>query len=178
MPVCMLSHVFCKHYLVSESLHSAAWYHHVLRLLKCVDHAKHFHASRMAFCRQSKCWICPDGELQCRGRPTDIYALGACLYTFVFGRIPFNAPSVFKLFQVVQHEPLRFPSQPQVSHELRDLLLRMLAKVCLQPSAFCPPVCLSVCLSVLTCLSVHWHFGLSLFPKTYCHCISKACCCQ
>lgn len=63
-----------------------------------------------------------------RGRPTDIYALGACLYTFVFGRIPFNAPSVFKLFQVVQHEPLRFPSQPPVSHELRDLLLRMLAK--------------------------------------------------
>lgn len=23
-----------------------------------------------------------------RGRPTDIYALGACLHTFVFGRIP------------------------------------------------------------------------------------------
>lgn len=65
----------------------------------------------------------------CRGRPTDIYALGACLYTFVFGRIPFNAPSVFKLFQVVQHEPLRFPQHPQVSHELKDLLLRMLTKV-------------------------------------------------
>ena len=28
-----------------------------------------------------------------------MYALGACLYTFVFGRIPFNAPNVFKLFQ-------------------------------------------------------------------------------
>ena len=70
----------------------------------------------------------------CRGRPTDIYALGACLYTFVFGRIPFNAASVFKLFQVVQHEPLRFPSHPQVSHELKDLLLRMLAKVCSHPS--------------------------------------------
>lgn len=67
--------------------------------------------------------------LVCRGRPTDVYALGACLYTFVFGRIPFNAASVFKLFQVVQHEPLRFPSQPQVSHELKDLLHRMLAKV-------------------------------------------------
>lgn len=63
-----------------------------------------------------------------RGRPTDIYALGACLYTFVFGRIPFNASSVFKLFQVVQHEPLRFPQHPQVSHELKDLLLRMLTK--------------------------------------------------
>ena len=36
----------------------------------------------------------------CRGRPTDIYALGACLYTFVYGRIPFTAPTVYQLFQV------------------------------------------------------------------------------
>ena len=36
----------------------------------------------------------------CRGRPTDVYALGACLFTFLYGRIPFNAPNVFKLFQV------------------------------------------------------------------------------
>lgn len=64
----------------------------------------------------------------CRGRPTDVYALGACLYTFVFGRIPFNAPNVFKLFQVVQHEPLRFPETPVVSHDLKDLLLKMLCK--------------------------------------------------
>lgn len=64
-----------------------------------------------------------------RGRPTDVYALGACLYTFVFGRIPFNAPNVFKLFQVVQNEPLRFPDRPQVSPLLQDLLLRMLHKV-------------------------------------------------
>ena len=34
------------------------------------------------------------------GRPTDVYALGACLFTFVYGRIPFNAPNVYKLFQV------------------------------------------------------------------------------
>ena len=65
----------------------------------------------------------------CRGRPTDVYALGACLYTFAFGRIPFNAPNVFKLFQVVQHEPLRFPETPAVSSDLKDLLLRMLCKV-------------------------------------------------
>ena len=32
-----------------------------------------------------------------------MYALGACLYTFVFGRIPFNAPNVFKLFQACPH---------------------------------------------------------------------------
>ena len=64
----------------------------------------------------------------CRGRPTDVYALGACLYTFVFGRIPFNAPNVFKLFQVVQNEPLRFPDRPAVTPLLQDLLLRMLHK--------------------------------------------------
>ncbi len=40
------------------------------------------------------------GFLRCRGRPTDIYALGACLYTFVYGRIPFTAPTVYQLFQV------------------------------------------------------------------------------
>ena len=38
--------------------------------------------------------------VMCRGRPTDVYALGACLFTFLYGRIPFNAPNVFKLFQV------------------------------------------------------------------------------
>lgn len=26
----------------------------------------------------------------CRGRPADVYALGGCLYSFVFGRIPFK----------------------------------------------------------------------------------------
>lgn len=40
------------------------------------------------------------GCCTCRGRPTDIYALGACLFTFVYGRIPFTAPTVYQLFQV------------------------------------------------------------------------------
>ncbi len=64
-----------------------------------------------------------------RGRPTDIYALGACLFTFVYGRIPFSAPTVYQLFQVVQTEPLRFPEEPLVSDDLKDLLSQMLIKV-------------------------------------------------
>ena len=89
-----------------------------------------------------------------------MYALGACLYTFVFGRIPFNAASVFKLFQVVQHEPLRFPSQPQVSHDLKDLLLRMLAKVGFSTylTAYCHnPTCLTtLCLYASRHCLGHW----------------------
>ncbi len=29
-----------------------------------------------------------------RGRPADVYALGACLFSFVFGRIPFRHVAV------------------------------------------------------------------------------------
>lgn len=51
----------------------------------------------------------------------------------MYGRIPFNAPNVFKLFQLVQTEELRFPEDVTTSAELKDLLTRMLAKVCIAP---------------------------------------------
>ncbi|KAJ9510752.1 hypothetical protein QJQ45_027611 [Haematococcus lacustris] len=63
-----------------------------------------------------------------RGRPTDVYALGACLYTLVFGRIPFSAPNLYKLFQVVQNEPVRYPEDTPVSDALRHMLGAMLTK--------------------------------------------------
>ena len=47
----------------------------------------------------------------------------------MYGRIPFSAPTVYQLFQVVQTEPLRFPEEPLVSDDLKDLLTQMLIKV-------------------------------------------------
>ncbi len=93
----------------------------------------------------------------CRGRPTDIYALGVCLFTFVYGRIPFSAPTVYQLFQVVQTEPLRFPDEPQVSEDLKDLLSRMLHKVrFLDPCISLPQWLPLVDASGLQCMLHDW----------------------
>ncbi|MEW5317105.1 MAG: hypothetical protein WDW38_008433 [Sanguina aurantia] len=63
-----------------------------------------------------------------RGRPTDVYALGACLYTLVYGRIPFSAPNLYKLFQVVQHDPVSYPPDVPISPGLIQILEAMLVK--------------------------------------------------
>lgn len=64
-----------------------------------------------------------------RGRPTDVYALGACLYTLVYGKIPFSAPNLYKLFQVVQHDPVEYPPDVPISPALVQILEAMLVKV-------------------------------------------------
>eukprot|EP00210_Caulerpa_lentillifera_P004735 g4519.t1 len=63
-----------------------------------------------------------------RGTPTDIYAMGVCLYTLVYGRIPFRASNLYQLFQVVQNEEPSFPEEVQISSSLKDLLKKVLIK--------------------------------------------------
>eukprot|EP00798_Chlamydomonas_sp_ICE-L_P028505 gene28505-31662_t len=63
-----------------------------------------------------------------KGQPADIYALGTCLYTLIFGRIPFTAPNLYKLFHVVQNDPVRYPEDVCISDPLRDILGAMLVK--------------------------------------------------
>ncbi|KAL4435655.1 hypothetical protein ABPG77_002618 [Micractinium sp. CCAP 211/92] len=63
-----------------------------------------------------------------RGRPADVYALGCCLYAFVFGHIPFRADTVMQLFEVVRSTPVSFPGEVPASAALQDLLLGMLEK--------------------------------------------------
>lgn len=63
-----------------------------------------------------------------KGPPSDVYALGVCLFACIFGRIPFSADSVSGLFKLVKSEPLTFPEELPISDELRHLLEEMLHK--------------------------------------------------
>ncbi|KAG7673052.1 hypothetical protein Ndes2526B_g05377 [Nannochloris sp. 'desiccata'] len=64
-----------------------------------------------------------------RGRPADVYSLGTCLFTFIFGRIPFTADSVCELFKIVKTQELTFPDIPaDASTEVKTLLRGLLEK--------------------------------------------------
>ncbi|XP_075744022.1 calcium/calmodulin-dependent protein kinase kinase 1-like [Rhipicephalus microplus] len=60
------------------------------------------------------------------GKAVDVWAMGATLYAFVVGNVPFHDPSVLILYNKIRNQPVVFPSN--ISTELQDLLSRMLKK--------------------------------------------------
>lgn len=63
-----------------------------------------------------------------RGRPADVYALGVCLYLFLFGKLPFEADSIPELASMVTNNELELPDDVVISSEAKGLLLQMLNK--------------------------------------------------
>ncbi len=56
---------------------------------------------------------------QFNGFPGDIWALGICLFMFVFGKPPFVGATTFQIYEAIQRAELSFPHEIPVSGELK-----------------------------------------------------------
>uniref|UniRef100_A0A667WXN2 Calcium/calmodulin-dependent protein kinase kinase 1, alpha a n=1 Tax=Myripristis murdjan TaxID=586833 RepID=A0A667WXN2_9TELE len=62
------------------------------------------------------------------GKALDVWAMGVTLYCFVFGKCPFIDEYILALHNKIRSKCVEFPESPNISEELRTLILRMLDK--------------------------------------------------
>uniref|UniRef100_H2SCD5 calcium/calmodulin-dependent protein kinase n=1 Tax=Takifugu rubripes TaxID=31033 RepID=H2SCD5_TAKRU len=62
------------------------------------------------------------------GKALDVWAMGVTLYCFLFGMCPFMDERIVSLHQKIKTQLLEFPELPDVTDDLKDLLMRMLDK--------------------------------------------------
>ncbi|XP_051862434.1 calcium/calmodulin-dependent protein kinase kinase 1-like [Drosophila albomicans] len=62
------------------------------------------------------------------GRAADIWALGATLFSLVYGSVPFIANSIPLLYEKIKNDDVVFPDTPIISGNMRHCIIRMLEK--------------------------------------------------
>ncbi|KAK0414876.1 hypothetical protein QR680_011653 [Steinernema hermaphroditum] len=62
------------------------------------------------------------------GRAQDMWSLGATLYCFVYGKVPFWDPYIIALYKKIRTQALQFPETPYISDSLKELITGMLQK--------------------------------------------------
>ncbi len=70
--------------------------------------------------------ICAGEEYD--GFAADVWALGVTLYSFMFGKLPFEGSTVVDLYDTIAEKEVEFPEDRGLSIELQDLFLRLLQK--------------------------------------------------
>lgn len=58
----------------------------------------------------------------------DFYALGILLYELLFGVSPFYAPKKEDIFLAIMNSEPRFPKEPSISKEAKELIKGLLIK--------------------------------------------------
>lgn len=52
----------------------------------------------------------------------DMWALGVCLYLWVFGELPFKGSAPFVVYEHIRSQRLTLPDSPRISAQLTDLI--------------------------------------------------------
>ncbi|XP_038231622.1 calcium/calmodulin-dependent protein kinase kinase 1 isoform X2 [Dermochelys coriacea] len=62
------------------------------------------------------------------GKALDVWAMGITLYCFVYGKCPFIDEYILALHNKIKNKVVEFPEEPQISEELKELIVKMLDK--------------------------------------------------
>jgi len=78
----------------------------------------------------TKTFLAPEAWVggQFRGEPVDIWAAGATLYYFLYGKPPFTAANQIQLKQIILNEEPKFPEEITVSDDVIELIQSCLKK--------------------------------------------------
>ena len=85
-------------------------------------------AGTPAFFAPEMCGDDKTGAKVYSGRAADVWALGVCVYMWMFHKLPFEAPTVFMLMQEIKDGELVIPDTYPATAELLALLRGLLAK--------------------------------------------------
>ena len=76
-----------------------------------------------------------EGIDSCGALQMDVWALGVCIYCWMFGRLPFVGQTILETFEAIKQNELQFDTDVDCSEELRDLLVKVTSDITFKASS-------------------------------------------